>query len=127
MRTAVLFAFVGCLAVGCLALAADTKPAADNDSPYHFGGKIVAVSMNDAELSCYLSRAAVERLGARDFIVGYSPPFPGFEGLEKNRIWLPLSDVTHIMEFDSVEQAAEAYGKLEEWKKKAEQQRDGVK
>ena len=87
-----------------------TSPADGHD----FGSKIVMVTMRSGESPAdrgggHMEKVSVRRLGDRYFLVGLTPVGGATAEYPQIRVWVPLSDVADIVEYDSMEDAKKDY------------------
>lgn len=100
-------------------LAGPDKPSPASGEEAPFGTKIIAVVTRTGDKDGspgggYVEKVRLRRLGDRFFLVGTTPDFG--EEFKANRgkvIWIAVSEVVHITEFDSVEELRRANSELE--------------
>jgi hypothetical protein len=91
------------------------RPAVGSDKPtageeHDFGDKVLIVTLRPVEKlemgSLFIEKASVRRLGDRYFVVGQVPDLG--EQLKATKgvvVWLPVSEITQLSEYDSVQAA----------------------
>jgi len=86
---------------------AQTQPARTEARP--FAGKLLALSYGDrGRPDVLLAEVRVQRLGDQPFLVGKIPDDEQFD-LRGKTLWVPLTRVARMMEFDSVRQFTGAF------------------
>jgi hypothetical protein len=89
------------------------QPAAAG-SEQDFGDKYLLVTYQtpraiEMPLGGFLTKAKLRKLGDRFFLVGDAVPATGGEAAFKNaRVWIALSDIRRISEFDTLDEARKA-------------------
>lgn len=64
---------------------------------------------SDLETGAYLEQAALRRLGRQEFLVGISLDLgDGEDWTAGRRMWIPVDDISMILEFDTLEELREA-------------------
>jgi hypothetical protein len=121
MRRVVAVAILALTLVGAVWVsvhADDPKPKAEPAVEHDFGKKVVFVRTSNPKTDnfgftySYLQKAQVRRLGDRSFLVGEVAGEPGKENpYEGIRIWVPLSVVLEMSEFESLEMVQKMYEK----------------
>lgn len=80
-------------------------PATAAAGPLSLDGKIVAITLqSDPSYGIYLRDTRLETLGPQTFLVGFGVDSGAKEWTEGRRMWVSLSDVSDIIEFESVEE-----------------------
>jgi hypothetical protein len=118
MRRYISLGVIAAIALSGLALAETPKPPALAEEQ-DFGDRVIAVTLRITDekkdnRGGWLTKARVQRLGDRYFIVGEPPKFKeegeDFSGM---KLWIPLSEVVQLLEFKDVETAKRSYDKFE--------------
>jgi hypothetical protein len=78
-------------------------------SEYEIRGKILGISIRGTDFGSYMQGAKIRKLGNREFLVGEWPPFPDQNAYHGMVTWVPLDDIVHVMEFESLEKAMQSY------------------
>ena len=113
MRRTMRFAVPTLMAVGLLTLASKVpgqqKVREADQSPFH--NKVLVVqTKSEPEFAGVIEAARVRHLGKADFLVGKGAG--GDHWASGRTIWVAMSDISRMIEFDSVEEYERA---AEEW------------
>jgi hypothetical protein len=130
MRQVVVLGLLCLGACGWLALPASSdekKPQPSGVVEHDFGSKVVSVrtslTKTDDEggfTSGYMEKVQVRRLGDRSFLVGQIIHRVGEENVyEGVRMWVPLSAVLELGEFENFEAVEKLFKKVKEAKPRA--------
>lgn len=119
-----LMIVVACAGLALGATPADTKPKPLPPGVEHdFGGKVLYVRTSSPKTDLkdggqfgftygYLEQVQVRKLGDRSFLVGEYAVRAGEENPHKGvKLWIPLSVVTELGEFDSMDALDKTLGK----------------
>lgn len=92
----------------------DDEPSAPPPGTHDFGRKIVLVHMKGSAKipgfdGGYFEDAKVRRLGDTFYISGVTPVTGQGADTPKARIWIPITEVGLVWEFDSLEDAVKLY------------------
>lgn len=106
MATASRIGWVLVLLLGCAGAAAADPPKPEKSEVATFAGHALAVHLKRADQSFMcLVDPEVRMLGDRSFLTGS----PLDDPIKASRVWIPLSDVTEIQEFNDAKELGKWY------------------
>ena len=106
IRRAALFGALICCALLGASLAKDATPA--NEESHHFGfsGKALFVRLkNPGRSTVAIEDPAIQTFGENSFLIGRPAEGP----VRSVRLWLPISDVQEIEEFNDTKEMGKWY------------------